>query len=404
MELKSAFLAPSAANPAGTAGVDMAANPLSLGVRKLRASVNMRHEEGTLKTRFGFRYHRLGVSGQFQGAFHYTPSKGLSSRPFAPKNSALVVAVRGRLFLLEATGGDLSCGVRELCGDYDFECKGAVNIYQAENWLVVQNRESNTWFWEGFNCLTRSPGMAGDLDDTDPALPTPVLPRTGRCWTTNTFLRFSVVDDVTGLPIPGASVVLKVGDRQDYGAATGANGETTFFPVPKTYTYYVTKEGYLPVGPVSVVIRPNGTLFIRVEMHPVAASFIGISITLQYLSIDDPCESGHICNSAIFDIFANGIFVGNANLNNQIDGGTRSASFDFTPEQAEDIAAGSPDGHTIQFSFECDTDHPDFDPIAWSGGCHPNIGQFIVTDVNDAELYNGCPIGTTVDIDVNPAP
>lgn len=266
MELKSAFLAPSATNPAGTAGVDMAANPLSLGVRKLRASVNMRHEEGTLKTRFGFRYHRLGVSGQFQGGFHYSPSKGLSSRPFAPKNSALVIAVKGRLFLLEATGGDLSCGVRELCGDYDFACKGAVHLYQAENWLIVQNPLGGTWFWEGFNCLTRSPGMAGDLTDNDPALPVPVLPRRGRCWTTNTFLRILVVDDITGLPIPGASVVLKVGERQDYGANTASDGDVTFYPVPKTYTYQASKTGYDSSTPTTLVIRPNDTRFIEVRL------------------------------------------------------------------------------------------------------------------------------------------
>lgn len=148
---------PSLTNP-GVSGVDMLADPLTLG-GKLHAAVNLRFEEGALRTRPGFVYHRLNVSGQFQGSLHYSPSKGLSSRPFAAKNTALVVAVGGRLVMFDATTGWLSCAPTVLPGSYSFCDRGPVHLFQAENWMIVQNRSSNTLYWEGYGPLMESPGM-----------------------------------------------------------------------------------------------------------------------------------------------------------------------------------------------------------------------------------------------------
>lgn len=281
MPMQSAIAQPSVANPAGTTGVDMSSNPLTLGSRKLRSAVNLQFVEGVIRTRPGFRYQKLGVSGQFQGGLHYSPSKGLSSRPFALKNSSLMVAVRGKVFAFESSQGLLSCGPQPLCGDYDFACKGPVNLYQAENWLVVQNKQSNTWFWEGSNCLVESPGMAEDREDTDPQLPTPPGFALGRCWSVNTVLQITVLDNVTGEPIVGATIVLKVGSRVDYTAVSNPYGETRFEPVPKSYTYTVTKFGYTAVSG-TVVILKNGTQMLTVRMGSTGVANLTFSVIEDY--------------------------------------------------------------------------------------------------------------------------
>jgi hypothetical protein len=151
---------PSAGNSTGTASVDMRVNPLSLGNRKLAFAVNLEFREGTIRTRPGFHYQRLGASGVLQGATHYAPSKGLSAMTFAPELSALVVVIGGRPLIANATDGEVSC-LHPMCGSANFHDRGAVWLYQAENYLVAQNPQSNTFFWDGEGCWQKSPGMAG---------------------------------------------------------------------------------------------------------------------------------------------------------------------------------------------------------------------------------------------------
>ena len=155
------LIAPSSPNSSsGTAGVDMRVNPLSLGGRKLAFAVNLEFSEGIIRTRPGFHYQRLGASGALQGAAHYAPSKGLSAMTFAPELSALVAVIDGAILLADATDGSVSC-LHPMCGTTSFRERGAVWLYQAENYLVAQNPQSNTFFWDGYGCWQKSPGMAG---------------------------------------------------------------------------------------------------------------------------------------------------------------------------------------------------------------------------------------------------
>jgi hypothetical protein len=147
----------------GMSGVDMTTNPLFLPQDRLAAATNMVFEEGVIKTRPGFRYHDLGTSGQFQGAAVYSPSRGISHQPFADPYTALVTAVSGSLSY-NLSGDCYLAPPVSITGNANIS-KGDVNIYQAENYLIVQSKFSNTLWWEGFGEYTVSPGL-GACEDT----------------------------------------------------------------------------------------------------------------------------------------------------------------------------------------------------------------------------------------------
>src|ERR1043165_9043241 len=128
----------------GTQGVDMKSNPLFLKNEKLHAAVNVAFEEGIIRSRPRFVYHRLGVAGQFQGATLFTPSLGISAEPFAERTSGIVTIAGGKAFINGPPSGNLVCPPVEIpCSD-GFRCRGEVNVFPAENYLIFQNRESNT--------------------------------------------------------------------------------------------------------------------------------------------------------------------------------------------------------------------------------------------------------------------
>lgn len=130
----------------GVRGVDMKSNPLLLGGKKLCSAVNMRFEEGVIKTRPGFVYVETGITGQFQGMCFYRPQRGISSSTFSNSEESVVIAAGGKLW----SGGEEISGLL-------FRDKGDVHLYQAENYLVAQNTLTDTFWWDG-TTLTRSPG------------------------------------------------------------------------------------------------------------------------------------------------------------------------------------------------------------------------------------------------------
>lgn len=144
---------------AGTIGVDLKTNPLFLGKKKLHAATNLVFEEGVLKTRPGFRYLPLGCTGIFQGACEFHPKRGLSTASFSEIEGGVVVAVGGKLYF--------NCG---LVKGVEFPCHGNVNLFQAENYLIIQHAESETYWWDGVNSPVKSPGM-NEQDFNNPETP-----------------------------------------------------------------------------------------------------------------------------------------------------------------------------------------------------------------------------------------
>jgi len=146
---------------AGMAGVGMKSNPLFLPENRLAGATNMQFDEGTISTRAGFRYHDLGIAGQFQGVSIYSPSRGLSHKPFADPYTAVVTAVGGALHYNLVLDSSVSSPV-EILGDARMSGSD-INIYQAENYLIAQGNFCDTIWWEGAGKFTLSPGL--DADD-----------------------------------------------------------------------------------------------------------------------------------------------------------------------------------------------------------------------------------------------
>lgn len=227
-----------------TRGVDMRTNALLLGNKKLHAATNMVFEEGVIKTRPGFRYKSLGCSGQFQGSGEFRPRKGLSASPLSDSKSGLAVVTGGEIwFNCKKIGSPISCN-------------GDVNVFQAENYLIFQNINSSTFWWDG-DKLTESPGMQEtDWDEVETPVQemeiTKPIPLVLECETENATgtvtVTFTVVNSITKTPLKGAIVtIFKNGNRAGKGI-TGLTGKIVLQASVGAHTYTVTRTDYDAAG------------------------------------------------------------------------------------------------------------------------------------------------------------
>lgn len=154
-------------------GVDGSSDPLRLGQSFLRHAVNLQFQSGRIRTRPPFIYSETGLKGRFQGATIYRPSKGISFMPFAPDKSWLATAVDGQVWLNAAPSTGVEGCARMLkvpgqkadcAGNLLETCNGDINLYQAENILVVQGLARPTMWWVGEGDLRVSPGMVDDSE------------------------------------------------------------------------------------------------------------------------------------------------------------------------------------------------------------------------------------------------
>ena len=241
---------------AGTVGVDLKTNPLFLGKKKLHSATNLVFEEGVVKVRPGFTYEALGCVGVFQGVCEFFPKKGISTASFSDVAGGIAVAVGGRLYF--------NCKIVE---GIEFPCHGNVNLFQAENYLIIQHEESETYWWDGVSGPVKSPGMQ-EQDWNDPETPTTELETVApiadipECEDTGgkdsgITLRMKVIDSVTEAPISGVYVQLDKNGNRAYKGVTDASGVVVFHPTPRTYEYLATKTGYTPLA--DQIISINGT-------------------------------------------------------------------------------------------------------------------------------------------------
>lgn len=234
----------------------MQSNPLLLANKKLHAATNLIFDEGVIRTRPGFRYRPLGVTGQFQGACEYRPHQGISAGRFADEQQGIAVVADGKLWFNCQQVGDEFCG------------KGDVHVFQAENYLVLQNLNSDTFWWDGVD-LTRSPGLQ-EQDWNDPETPVqemdierpvadiPVCDaETGR--ESGIRVVFLVIDGTTEQPIPGVYGLITHNSHKAFERTTDAVGQFEFYPTPRIYQYTLTKTGYLPIADAGLVVNGDAT-------------------------------------------------------------------------------------------------------------------------------------------------
>ena len=146
----------------GMSGVDMKANPSFLPPSKVASATNIQFDEGVIRTRPGAQHSCTGARGQMQGSTEYSPSRGISHMPFADPYTALVLAVGGNLTFNLVSCGEVGC-CNTVCGDLTPE--EHYTLFQAENYLIGQSPRSNTFWWEGDECLTFSPGLGACEDE-----------------------------------------------------------------------------------------------------------------------------------------------------------------------------------------------------------------------------------------------
>jgi len=249
---------------AGTRGVDMKSNPLFLGRERLHAATNMTFDEGTLKTRPGFRYLPLGIRGRFQGSSVYSPSEGISFKPFADPVSSLVTVAAGCVSVNDTTTGCLSCKPKLVCGSGGFGDAGEVHVFQAENYLIFQSPSSFTYYWDGAGCLSQSPGLTLEEECAPYEYrPLPVELPEEKLPCPQDF-RIVIRDASTLKPIYNAALELVSEYGRRFLADSNTDGVVEHEIHSGDYTYtakltgYITKTGTLP-------LTVSGTYYIDLD-------------------------------------------------------------------------------------------------------------------------------------------
>lgn len=275
----------------GTQGVDMKSNPLLLGNKKLHAATNLMFDEGVLRTRYGFRYESLGAEGQFQGACEYRPQEGISATVLSESESGIAVVADGVLWF--------NCNP---ISESLFDCAGSVHLYQAENYLILQNPVSDTFWWDGVGELVRSPGM-NEQDWNDPEVPVfemeVVAPEAAipDCdidgSESGIEVRFLVIDSVTEQPIPDVTWTVKRNGSRAYDGISGDDGRFVFKPVPRVYAYDLRKDGYTAIEDIPLEINGTGVERVWDDCMPPTIEIVGeydfvvrmVPITSEYPAV-----------------------------------------------------------------------------------------------------------------------
>lgn len=240
----------------GTQGVDMKSSPLLVGAKnRVHSATNLVFDEGVVRTRPGFVYATTGAVGQFNGAASFRPRRGISSAPLSQALSGIAVVVDGVPIL----------GCHPL-GD-TFGCCGDVHIFQAENYLIFQSPECDTFWWDGMT-LTRSPGM-NEVDWVEDEVPfkeleheTPIanIPDCESLGNeTEVVVTFTVLDGTTSLPVEGAIINVFHNTHKAFFGITGEDGKWVFHPTPREYQYTITRDGYVPQEDGSFVVNAEAS-------------------------------------------------------------------------------------------------------------------------------------------------
>lgn len=124
----------------------------------------------------------------------------------------------------------------------------------------------------------------------------------------------------------------------------------------------------------------------------------GISIRAIYSSKSvydgyaNPCADPHNCNAARYLMYANGVLLGNVNLDNFPSGADRETQFVLTTTQANQIKAVHE--KRITFQLICNVgDNPakGTNGSLGPGVCHETMPWILITSSNGGILYSGCP-------------
>lgn len=232
-------------------------------------------------------------------------------------------------------------------------------------------------------------------EDTPPVLP-PVPTELGNEVSITGFVKNSA----TLVPIPGALLTWSFAGYARHVVFTNEEGYYEFLGLPRAYDVDITAPGYQAKETThdSTTTR-SFTDYLDPEL---VALFLGVEIIVRYSNTAGPVPGGHQCDAATYKVFGNDLLLGEANLNNLIDGGDREAIITITADQAQTMVETYED-HILRLSLECDPDNPEYDHDAGYGDtCHVELAWVIVRNSLGNELYNGAPVGNFAEISLIP--
>jgi len=136
-------------------GMNQTSPAVLLGQREVSEAVNARIHDSVICNRPGVKIHDLPLLAglAFQGAAFYNPSQGLSQQTIGEDQSMLVVAAGGRKFKITLSDEDptnTTVTTEEIIGVAPTNpIYHMVWMAQAENYLIAQDGNSDTWIWDG---------------------------------------------------------------------------------------------------------------------------------------------------------------------------------------------------------------------------------------------------------------
>lgn len=107
---------------------------------------------------------------------------------------------------------------------------------------------------------------------------------------------------------------------------------------------------------------------------------IGLKIEVIYektgKSDKFPCRGGHTCDEAVFNVLLNDVNIGEVNLNNEADGGSRNGTVEVTEAQAIEIA--NKGKNTVKLSLQCLLEK-----------CHKDVAEIRISN-STGVIYHSC--------------
>jgi len=152
-------------------GMNSRANPAVLPETAYSRATNVAIERELATTRPGIRFLPLSGGGvtefqnsNVQGAIPYNPAKGQSALTLGADFSSLLVVAGGRKFHITFSGSrDHEANVEDVTAIEPQNPETLVAwAYQAENYAIVQQPDSDTWIWDGADPAAASEGYRPD--------------------------------------------------------------------------------------------------------------------------------------------------------------------------------------------------------------------------------------------------
>lgn len=128
--------------------------------------------------------------------------------------------------------------------------------------------------------------------------------------------------------------------------------------------------------------NPTADRFVDVVISAQAPGtcLIGLKIEVIYektgVSDKFPCRGRHKCDEAVFNVLLNDVVIGEVNLNNKADGGSRNGTVEVTEAQAIEIA--NKGKNTVRLSLQC-----------LLPNCHKDVAEIRISN-NTGVIYHSC--------------